>query len=86
LTHTYKSFISRIVYILSTIVCIHINLFNDSILGNKGSLLCEMTRMGLTVPHGFVITTEACNEYYTQETFLQHLNAEIIQGTFYICT
>ncbi|MDD9813799.1 MAG: pyruvate, phosphate dikinase [Thaumarchaeota archaeon] len=34
------------------------------LLGGKGAGLCEMTRMGLPVPHGFVITTEACRSYY----------------------
>jgi len=30
------------------------------LLGGKGANLCEMTRIGLNVPPGFVITTEAC--------------------------
>lgn len=34
-----------------------------NLLGGKGANLCEMTRMGLPVPFGFVISTEACNEY-----------------------
>jgi len=33
------------------------------LLGGKGANLCEMTNIGLPVPPGFVITTEACNEY-----------------------
>jgi pyruvate,orthophosphate dikinase len=32
-------------------------------LGGKGANLCEMTRIGLHVPPGFVITTEACLDY-----------------------
>ncbi|NMA62547.1 MAG: pyruvate, phosphate dikinase [Syntrophomonadaceae bacterium] len=35
-----------------------------SLLGGKGANLAEMTRIGLPVPPGFTITTEACNEYY----------------------
>jgi len=35
------------------------------LLGGKGSGLAEMTSAGLPVPPGFTITTEACNEYYT---------------------
>ena len=35
------------------------------LLGGKGANLCEMTNIGLPVPPGFTITTEACNEYYT---------------------
>lgn len=34
------------------------------LLGGKGSNLAEMTKIGLPVPPGFTITTEACNDYY----------------------
>ena len=34
------------------------------LLGGKGAGLCEMTRAGLPVPPGFVVTTEACNAFY----------------------
>ena len=34
------------------------------LLGNKGANLCEMTRLGLPVPPGFTITTDACRKYY----------------------
>jgi pyruvate,orthophosphate dikinase len=34
------------------------------LLGGKGSNLCEMARMGLPVPPGFVITTRACLDYF----------------------
>ena len=37
---------------------------NRKMLGGKGAGLCEMTRIGLPVPAGFVITTEVCNRYY----------------------
>ena len=36
----------------------------SDILGGKGAGLCEMTKMGLPVPPGFIITTEVCQEYY----------------------
>ncbi|HWQ66988.1 MAG TPA: pyruvate, phosphate dikinase [Methanospirillum sp.] len=36
---------------------------NKKLLGGKGANLCEMTRIGLNVPPGFVITTEACLAY-----------------------
>lgn len=39
---------------------------DKKLLGNKGGHLCEMTRMKLSVPPGFVVTTEACVEYYQQ--------------------
>ncbi|MFH0848327.1 MAG: pyruvate, phosphate dikinase [archaeon] len=37
---------------------------DKKLLGGKGANLCEMTQIGLDVPPGFVITTEACLEYY----------------------
>ena len=38
---------------------------NNFLLGNKGAQLAEMTKMGLAVPPGFTITTEACKEFYS---------------------
>lgn len=35
-----------------------------NLLGGKGANLAEMTKIGLPVPPGFTITTEACNSYY----------------------
>jgi pyruvate,orthophosphate dikinase len=37
---------------------------DKALLGGKGAGLCEMTRAGLPVPPGFVVTTEACNAFY----------------------
>lgn len=37
------------------------------LLGGKGAGLAEMTRLGIPVPAGFTITTEACNEYFTKK-------------------
>ncbi|NLA26477.1 MAG: pyruvate, phosphate dikinase, partial [Firmicutes bacterium] len=37
------------------------------LLGGKGANLAEMTRIGLPVPPGFVITTEACNRYFAAD-------------------
>ena len=34
------------------------------LLGGKGAGLAEMTNLGIRVPPGFTITTEACTEYY----------------------
>ena len=34
------------------------------LLGGKGANLAEMTKLGLPVPQGFTITTEACTQYY----------------------
>ena len=35
-----------------------------NLLGGKGANLAEMTNLGLPVPQGFTITTEACTKYY----------------------
>src|SRR5918912_4613221 len=37
------------------------------LLGGKGAGLAEMTRAGLPVPPGFVVTTEACNAFYAND-------------------
>ena len=35
-----------------------------NLLGGKGANLAEMTKLGLPVPQGFTISTEACTQYY----------------------
>ena len=40
---------------------------NKKLLGGKGANLCEMTQIGLRVPPGFVITTEACLDHLEQK-------------------
>ena len=35
-----------------------------NLLGGKGANLAEMTNIGLPVPQGFTVTTEACTQYY----------------------
>ncbi|MDE7251693.1 MAG: pyruvate, phosphate dikinase [Acetatifactor sp.] len=44
------------------------------LLGGKGANLAEMTHIGLPVPQGFTITTEACTQYYEDG---REINAEI---------
>jgi pyruvate,orthophosphate dikinase len=39
----------------------------SDLLGGKGSGLCEMARLGLPVPPGFVITTRACLDYFAND-------------------
>jgi phosphoenolpyruvate synthase/pyruvate phosphate dikinase len=34
------------------------------LLGGKGANLAGMSKLGMPVPYGFTITTEACNQYY----------------------
>lgn len=35
-----------------------------NLLGGKGANLAEMTNIGMPVPRGFTVTTEACTKYY----------------------
>ena len=35
-----------------------------NLLGGKGANLAEMTNLGLPIPQGFTVSTEACTEYY----------------------
>ena len=44
------------------------------LLGGKGANLAEMTNLGMPVPQGFTITTEACTQYYKDD---HQINAEI---------
>jgi pyruvate,orthophosphate dikinase len=50
---------------------------NKKLLGGKGANLCEMTQIGINVPPGFVITTEACLEYLDGNALPRELMAEV---------
>ena len=50
-----------------------------SLLGGKGANLAEMTKIGLPVPFGFTITTEACNRYYREN---QTIAEDIIESIY----
>ena len=47
-----------------------------NLLGGKGANLAEMTNIGLPVPRGFTVTTEACTKYYEDG---EKLNSSIIE-------
>ena len=49
------------------------------LLGGKGANLAEMVGLGLPVPNGFTVTTEACNRYYSDG---QSIAPEIIEEIF----
>ncbi len=49
------------------------------LLGGKGANLAEMTRMGLPVPPGFIITTEACKVYLASGTQPAEMEAEVTE-------
>ena len=61
-----------------------------NILGGKGANLAEMTNLGMPIPQGFTISTEACTEYYNngkeiseeikKEIFKNLIDLEQIQG------
>jgi len=51
-----------------------------NLLGGKGANLAEMTNLGMPVPQGFIITTEACTKYYEDgEKISQEIEKEIFQ-------
>lgn len=58
----------------------YVYLFNEGnkdmrdLLGGKGANLAEMCNMGLPVPLGFTVTTEACKQYYQDN---EELNEDI---------
>lgn len=49
-----------------------------ALLGGKGANLAEMTNLGIRVPYGFTITTEACTRFYKEDKKLwEDLNKEV---------
>ncbi len=51
-----------------------------ALLGGKGANLAEMTNLGITVPYGFTITTEACTRFYEEDKKLwDDLNKEVTE-------
>jgi pyruvate, orthophosphate dikinase len=52
-----------------------------NLLGGKGANLADMTRLGMPVPQGFTVTTEACNDYYkNKKTIKQEIIDQIYQA------
>lgn len=50
------------------------------LLGGKGANLAEMSNLGMPVPYGFTITTEACTQYYDDnETINDEIKAQIFE-------
>ena len=51
-----------------------------NLLGGKGANLAEMTRLGMPVPQGFTVTTEACTQYYEDgKKINDEIQAEIME-------
>ncbi len=64
----------------------YVYLFNEGngkmreLLGGKGANLAEMTGLGMPVPQGFTITTEACTQYYKDgEKINEEIQAQIME-------
>ncbi len=57
---------------------------NKALFGGKGSNLAEMTSLGMPVPQGFIITTEACTQYYEDgrkinDKILEQINVKLAE-------
>src|ERR1044071_7647197 len=54
---------------------------DKELLGGKGAGLSEMTRAGLPVPPGFIVTTEACNAFYANnKQFPEGMWEQVVEG------
>ncbi len=52
-----------------------------NLLGGKGANLAEMTKIGLPVPQGFTVTTEACTQYYEDgRTINDEIMTQVMEG------
>ncbi|MBQ6840923.1 MAG: pyruvate, phosphate dikinase [Bacilli bacterium] len=52
-----------------------------NLLGGKGANLAEMTNLGLPIPQGFTVTTEACTDYYNQgEQISDEIQTQIFES------
>ncbi len=52
---------------------------NKELFGGKGANLAEMTKLGMPVPEGFIVTTDACTQYYKDG---EKINDSIVQEIF----
>ena len=51
------------------------------LLGGKGANLAEMTKIGLPVPQGFTVSTEACTQYYEDgRKISDEIKAQILEN------
>ncbi|SHH33714.1 pyruvate, phosphate dikinase [Clostridium grantii DSM 8605] len=56
----------------------------NNLLGGKGANLCEMNNLGILVPYGFIISTDACNKFYHEgrsipEYIINEIEASLIK-------
>jgi pyruvate,orthophosphate dikinase len=56
-----------------------------NLLGGKGANLAEMTNLGLPIPQGFTVTTEACTDYYeNEEKISDEIQEQIMEALAYL--
>ena len=48
-----------------------------TLLGGKGANLAQMWKIGLPVPPGFIITTEACHKYWEEKDFISSIWSDV---------
>ncbi len=52
-----------------------------NLLGGKGANLAQMTSLGMPVPQGFIVSTEACNQYYKEnETLSGDIKLQVLKA------
>ena len=57
-----------------------------NLLGGKGCNLAEMTGLGMPIPQGFTVTTEACTEYYNcGKTISKEIEDQIFEALAWLC-
>jgi pyruvate,orthophosphate dikinase len=56
------------------------------LLGGKGANLADMTKIGLPVPYGFIITTDVCKAYYANgKKHAPLLDVQMMEAIISIC-
>ena len=56
------------------------NLSMRNTLGGKGATLADMTQLGFPIPQGFIVSTEACNQYYNEGNKLSFVMEQEIEA------
>ena len=71
----------KFVYQFKEAADLQVDFEKKELFGGKGANLAEMTKLGMPVPQGFTITTEACTQYYAdKEKINSEIEAEIMDN------
>ncbi len=71
----------KFVYQFKEAADLQVDFEKKELFGGKGANLAEMTKLGMPVPQGFTITTEACTQYYAdKEKINSEIEAEIMEN------